>query len=202
MDHFGYCENLVREADKDRFLATLFAPEKTRRQLFALYAFAAEIAQVPDRVREPMAGEIRLQWWRDVLAGSRASEARSHPPAAALFDTIVRARLPVPRLLDLIEARSFDLYGEPMPTLAALEGYARMTSSTLIELGAAILDGPPSADVVAAADAAGIAYGIASVLRGPRRRLFISLDMLERHGARSEDALAARATPQLRRAVN
>ena len=34
-DPFDHCEQLVRMADKDRFLATLFAPEKYRRALFA-----------------------------------------------------------------------------------------------------------------------------------------------------------------------
>ena len=36
-----YCEDLVREADKDRFLASLFAPAERRPALLALYAFNA-----------------------------------------------------------------------------------------------------------------------------------------------------------------
>jgi phytoene synthase len=201
MDHFAYCENLVREADRDRFLATLYAPEKTRRQLFALYAFAVEIARVADRVSEPMAGEIRLQWWRDALAGTRASEARAHPPAAALFDTVVRARLPVPALLEMIEARSFDLYRDPIPSLAALEGYAVKTSSALVELAAAILGGAPSNAVSAAARSAGLAYGLATALAGPRRKLFLPLDVLERHHGDSEDVRAGRMTTEVTNAL-
>jgi phytoene synthase len=206
MDHFAYCEKLVREADKDRFLAALFAPERVRRQLFALYAFAIEIARVRESVSDPAAGEIRLQWWREVLGGTRASEARGHPPAAALFDTIVRAQLPVPRLVGLIEARRFDLYDEPMQDRAALEEYARDTSSVLIELGAHILDGPPAAAVSAAADSAGKAYAIAGLLRAftihaARRQLYIPLDILRRHGARVEDVFATRATAEVRAAL-
>ncbi len=75
-DASGYCEQLVREADKDRFLATLFAPAARRPALFALYAFNAEIARVRDIAREPMPGEIRLQWWREVVEGGRSEEAR------------------------------------------------------------------------------------------------------------------------------
>ena len=67
----SHCEQLVREADKDRFLATLFAPAAQRPALFALYAFNAEIARVRDIAREPMPGEIRLQWWREVVEGGR-----------------------------------------------------------------------------------------------------------------------------------
>jgi len=48
---FRYCENLVREADKDRFLATLFAPAECRGALFALYAFNVEVGSVRERIR-------------------------------------------------------------------------------------------------------------------------------------------------------
>jgi phytoene synthase len=206
MDNFAYCENLVREADKDRFLATLFAPDKARRPLFALYAFSIDVARVRERARDPMAGEIRLQWWRDVLGGTRASEARAYPPAAGLFDTIVRLRLPVAPLLELIEARSFDLYPEPMPSLAALEGYVRRTSSTLFELAARILEGPPIAEVSDAAASAGMAYGITGLLRmfgdhASRGKLYVPTEVLDRHGARVEDVFSGRGTRELGNAL-
>ncbi len=69
------------------------------------------------------------------------SEARANPVADALIDTIAACKLPVEPLLALIEARSFDLYDDPMPSLDALYGYVRKTSSTLIELAAVILGG-------------------------------------------------------------
>src|SRR6185436_17389303 len=120
-DSFDHCEELVRTGDKDRFLATLFAPQKYRRALYALYAFNLEIARVREVAREPMPGEVRLQWWRDVLGGA-GQEVAAHPVAAALRETVVRYRLPPQVLADLIDARSFDLYDDPM-TLAELEGY-------------------------------------------------------------------------------
>ena len=141
VDSYAHCEALVRAADKDRFLASLFAPAERRRHLFALYAFNAEIARVREVVRTPIAGEIRLQWWRDALEASAPSEVRANPVADALIDTIAACRLPVEPLLALIEARSFDLYDDPMPTLDTLYGYVRKTSSTLIELAAIILGG-------------------------------------------------------------
>ncbi|HEY7972943.1 MAG TPA: phytoene/squalene synthase family protein, partial [Xanthobacteraceae bacterium] len=36
---YAHCEALVRASDKDRFVASLFAPTGTRPHLFALYAF-------------------------------------------------------------------------------------------------------------------------------------------------------------------
>ena len=123
-DAFAHCERLVRSADKDRFLATLFAPAARRPALFALYAFNTEVAGIREHVREPLAGEVRLQWWREVLADGRKEEAAGHPVARALLEVIAQYRLPARSLDQLIEARVFDVYDDPMPSMAALEDYA------------------------------------------------------------------------------
>ena len=205
-DAYRHCEELVRTFDKDRYLATLFAPAERRGALFALYAFAAEIATVRDRAREPMPGEIRLQWWRDVLNGERGGEAASHPVAAALTDTVARFNLPAEPLLDLIEAHSFDLYDDPMPTRAALEAYVRKTTSVLFALGAQIAVGVQHDAVSEAADHAGIAYALTGLLRSialhaSRRQIYVPLDLIERYRARTEDILAGNATPGTRAAL-
>jgi phytoene synthase len=111
-----YCAELVRTADRDRYVAALFAPAECRSALFALYAFNAEVARVRDLAREPLPGEIRLQWWSDVLRGERGGEAQANPVAAALLESIAHYRLPLDKLIDLLEARRFDLYDEPMAT--------------------------------------------------------------------------------------
>ncbi len=201
---YRHCEQLVRTADKDRYLTALFAPADRRGALFALYAFNAEVASIRDRVREPMAGEIRLQWWRDVLNGERGGEAAANPVAAGLLDAITRCGLSVDALLELIEAHAFDLYDDPMPTLGALEGYAHKTVAALfgqaVRVCAASADGPAGADGPAAN--AGVAWGIADMLRAfarhvSRRQLFVPQALLAHHGARAEDVLAGRTTPAL-----
>jgi 15-cis-phytoene synthase len=204
-DPFGHCEQLLREADRDRFLATLFAPANRRGALYALYAFNLEIARVREVIREAAAGEIRLQWWRDALERPGAGEARANPVAAALLDTVVRFRLPAASLIALSEARAFDLYNDPMPTLAALEAYAQATSSTVMGLAARILDAH-HADIAAAVREAGIAYALAGLLRAfplhaSRGQLYVPLDVLERHGAKPADILAGRATVEISAAL-
>ena len=124
----------MREADPDRYWASLFAPADKRPHLYALYAFNFEIARVRESVREALVGEIRLQWWRDALQGEARGDVRANPIAAALDDTIVQFRLPRQSLVDLIDARIFDLYDDPMPSLNDLEGYCGETSSSLIQL--------------------------------------------------------------------
>ncbi len=205
-DAFAHCEALVRGADKDRFLATLFAPATDRGALFALYAFNSEIARVRELVREPLAGEIRLQWWRDALSGVDHGDAEANPVAAALLATVARARLPVPALLDLIEAHRFDLYNEPMASSAEFEAYAGNTAATLIELAAQILNAGQDPNVRTLARHAGLAHALAGFLKAlpvhaARGQLYLPLDVLQRHGVSPDDLAGGRATAELRAAL-
>jgi phytoene synthase len=202
----AHCEALVRAADKDRFLATLFAPAEHRAALHALYACNIEIARVRELVREPLAGEIRLQWWSDVLHGAGRGEIEANPVAAALLAAIARYHLPVERLEALIGARRFDLYDEPMRTLADLESYAEGTSASLIVLATQILTEGGESDVSALARHAGLAHAIAGLLKAfpihaARGQLYVPLEVLERHSAHREDAVSGQATPALRAAL-
>ena len=113
-DAFAHCSELVRTADRDRFLASLFAPPDRRDGLHALYAFNIEVARIREAAREPLPGEIRLQWWTDVLNGEREAEAQANPVAAALLATVTRHRLVVSTLTALIDASRFDLYDKPI----------------------------------------------------------------------------------------
>ena len=66
-DRLSDCARLVRRYDNDRYLTALFAKADRREALFALAAFNLEVAKIPEVVSEPMLGEMRLQWWREVI---------------------------------------------------------------------------------------------------------------------------------------
>lgn len=204
--NFEHCAALVREADRDRYLATLFAPARHRDALFALYAFNVEISRVRDLAREPMPGEIRLQWWREALGGERDSEAAAHPVAAALRETLARHKIASDRLIALIDAHSFDLYDEPMLSFAELQGYAARTTGVVFELAIQILGGAMDSVVVKHAGNAGYAHAIANILtrlpiHSSRRQLYVPLEALHEHGAREEDFFALQPTKEVRGAV-
>jgi phytoene synthase len=206
MDAFAHCEQIVRRADKERFFATLFAPAKYRRALFGLYAFNVEVARVRELAREPLPGEMRLQFWADFLEKKSRGEIEAHPVASALADTIVRYGIRPHALADLLEARRFDLYNEPFAALAELENYAEKTSSVLIDLAARILNNGSDAGIAELAKHAGIAYAIAGLLRAiplhaARRQLYLPVEILHRHATKREDVFAGKALPQLREAI-
>jgi phytoene synthase len=191
-ENYQHCETLVREADRDRYLASLFAPAERRPHLYALYAFDIEIARVGYVVREALAGEIRLQWWREALAGRVPGEVAAHPVAAAFLDTVAQCGLPAEPLDRLIDTRALDLYDDPLSTLGELETHGRNTASTVFNLAAHILD--REAKVAEVAGPAGIASTLVGALRGAARdpaHLRISITPAE---------LAARAREHLEQA--
>jgi phytoene synthase len=172
-----HCQDLVAKADKDRFLSCLFAPSDAQPHLFALYAFNVEIARIREVVSEPQIGLVRQQWWLDTIDGIFAGRTPDHPVAQALALAIAKGDLPMHALHNLIIAREFDLYDDPMPTLADLEGYLGETSSALIQMSAMIL-GKGAAE---AAGLAGVAFGLAGVLRLQKIR-YLPRDMIQNFG--------------------
>ena len=199
--HFTHCAALVREADRDRYLATLFAPAEHRDALFALYAFDVEISRVRDLAREPMPGEIRLQWWREVLLGERAGEAAANPVAAALLQVLSRYRLAPNRLAEVVEAHRFDIYDEPMASRAALQSYAAKTAGVIFDSAARILGAATNLS-----EEAGQAQTLARVVtllprHTARRQLFVPLEVLGQYGAKPDDIFAMNPTSELRAAL-
>jgi phytoene synthase len=197
-----FCTQLVRTHDFARYASTLFVPSAPRRALLAIYAFNVEISRVREQVSQPLPGEMRLQWWTDMLAGAGHGGIEGNPVAAELRLAIESWRLPVERLSRLIEEHQFDLYNDPMPTMAALEGYINDTSSALFSLAAGIV-GDPSGETEHLARHAGLAQGMAQAmaalpLDASRRQLFVPLQLLQQHGSGIEEVFAGKDTPKLR----
>ena len=195
-DTAAFCADLVRTHDFPRYAATLFTPAAERRALLALYAFNVEIVRVRDQVSQPLPGEIRLQWWTDMLSGHAHGSAEGNPVAAELLRAIRDFELPVEPLSLLVDEHQFDLYNDPMPTMTALEGYLAATCSALFTLAARIM-APPSDAVEHLARHAGLAQGIAQIVANlPRdavhRQLFLPQQLLASHGCSMEDVFSGK----------
>jgi 15-cis-phytoene synthase len=201
-----FCADLVRAHDFTRYASTLFMPAAQRRALLALYAFNVEISRVREQVSQPLPGEIRLQWWTDMLVGAGHGGVEGNPVAAELLLAIRIWRLPVERLSRLIDEHQFDLYNDPMPTMAALEGYINDTSSALFSLGAQIA-GWQSEEIEHLARHAGLAQGMTQVMAvlprdASRRQLFVPQQLLESRGIGMDEVFAGKQTPKLRAALD
>lgn len=152
------CAALVARGDPERFAAVMAAPLAARKKLLPLYAFHLEVARAPWVTQEPLIAEMRLQWWRDVVA---APAARAHEVAAPLHALIVEAHLPIGVFDQLIAARSWDVYADPHAGEAGLEDYLEATGAGLMWLAALSLGGQGESQV----RAYGWAAALASYLR-------------------------------------
>ncbi|MGE0283348.1 MAG: phytoene/squalene synthase family protein [Rhizobiaceae bacterium] len=196
----------LRLLDRDRYLSVLYAPAEQRPALSALYAFNAEIASIRDRVSEPLPGEVRLQWWRDVLEAGTEEAAAGHPLATALVRAIHTHKLPLAAFQNMLDARIFDLYDDPMPTRTDLEGYCGETASALIQLASLILDRDAAVAAVDLAGHAGCAQAIAGLLRSlpitrARGQCYLPADLLAAAGATPEKFNSGEDGPATERAL-
>ncbi len=198
-----YCRTLIARADRDRYLSSLLAPGEQQPDLWAIYAFNTEIASIRDSVSEPQLGEIRLQWWRDAIAAVYSGGSTAdHPVMQALAPVIARTALPQHAFANMIEARRFDLYDDPMLTMNDLEGYLGETSSMLMQMAARILAGEAAHDLAEVSGYAGVAYGLTGLMRAlpvhcARGQCYMPLDVLARCELTTSDLLSRRASASI-----
>ncbi len=200
----AYCANEARNRDFVSYAASVFVPSEPRRAWLALAAFNSEVSQTRDHVSQPLPGEMRLQWWRDVLTseGAGKEDAQANPVAAELLRAIAAHNLPTDKLVRLIDAHVFDVYDDPMPDIAALEAHCRDTSATMYQLRAKIL-GAESEEVSRLAEHAGIADGLVQVMlllprHAARRQLYLPGDLMRMHGVIADEVFLRRNSEALK----
>jgi NADH dehydrogenase [ubiquinone] 1 alpha subcomplex assembly factor 6 len=197
---------LLRRHDRDRFQTALFAPAERREALLTLYAFNYEIARVRETVTEPILGQIRLQWWREVIAAAFSGASPRHQLVAVPLTAAIRGfGLTRAHFDRLIDTRERDLVDEPPADLAALEDYAEGTSAPLVQLGLEVL-GVRRPDACETARQVGIGYALAGLLRAMpfharAGRCFIPEEIAGRVALGPGDYAGRRGTPAVRAAV-
>ncbi len=195
------CGRLVERHDRDRYLASLFAAGREREALFALYAFNHEVAKTAEVVSEPMLGEIRLQWWREAIAGIYEGRPRQHEVVLPLAEAVAAKALPRELLERIVDARAFDLDPAPPANLEALHAYAEGSSTALLLLALHIL-GAGDAASRAAAEHLGPAWAYLGLLRAlplhaRQKRCYLPADLCAEAGVDLQEVFELRTSPAL-----
>lgn len=197
---------LVRRLDPDRYLCALFAPKDRRADLLALYAFHLEVARIPELVREPILGRVRLQWWRETLDAVFAGSPPAHEVAAALARAVQSRGLGRGEFERMLAAREFDLEPDPPEDMAALEAYVDATSGALQSLALDVLaPGAPPPVRESVRDVA-MAWGLTGLIRAVpfharMGRVYLPKSLLARESLSAADVRAGRAAPGLKAVV-
>jgi len=149
----------VRRAEPERWLSSRLAAPGPRTALVALYAVNAELAKVAQAATTPLAGEIRLAWWREeVEALFDSGRALGHPALQALRDASGLERT---ALEAMIEARHAELDPRPFADEAELLAHLDGADGALLTAAAGVLEPGLSP----ALTQAGRAWGWARLLR-------------------------------------
>jgi len=161
-----YIHDLVRKDDHDRFLTAVIAPESARPGVMALYAFNAEVARVRESVSESLIGQMKLQWWRDVIGAiyGGGKVPQGNPVVQALESAIRTYELSRVNFEALLDARGNDMSDESPADVESLEQYADGTSASLTLLVLEVL-GVRDAASIAAGRHVGIAWALTGMLR-------------------------------------
>ncbi len=126
----------VRTGDRTSYLSILFAPESARPALYALAAYRLELSRIVARARDPMAAEVRLQWWRDAIRNEGFGEGAPVPLVVALREAMDRYGWPADTLAAISEARIHDLYADPFADTDGFDGFAGEAFAAPLQLSA------------------------------------------------------------------
>ncbi len=155
----------------DYYIAATLAPRSVRDDLIVLAAFEGELDRVPDQSSEPMVAEIRLQWWRDVIASMQQGALCGHPIADALGDVIVRHRLDQERLIESVDARSMLEEDASVKAMAGVSSGLRARDFNAMARAANVLGAFPGAEHFDGLEQAGLALSFARMALVTRARL-------------------------------
>jgi phytoene synthase len=168
-----YCRKNVRDGAYDLYLISLLTGRGP--DLWAVFAFACEIAKTRQVVSEPALGLIRLQWWRDEIGKIYAGDA--HAPGEvldALAGVIKRYDLPHDVFEALLAARAVELEQDVPRDFDAAIGFIQSLNVPLLTLAAMMCGEDVASEPV---EAIAMNYGIVDVLRRARKESFVGREI-------------------------
>lgn len=181
-----HCAQMVRTHDRDRWLTVALAPAASRGRLEALYALNLEIARIQELASEPMAGRVRLQWWRESLNAAGGGRVRDHPVLRAIAPFLQGGQISNADLEEFLGAREREFEAAGFEDMKTFKEYCRSTGGVLCRMAAHML-GAAGAAPLAAAESVGTAYAMVGQLRNTawaagRGRVLLPMDLLAAYG--------------------
>ena len=191
-----YCRDTVRTFDRDRWLASVFAPAQARPRLMVLYCLNVELARIPELITEPMVGHIRLQWWRESIEALEAGRVRDHAVLRRLATMVEEGDVAVLDIAALIDAREHDVEDTGFGDMGEFEAHCRATGGALSRMALLAL-GVSVPGAIEAAVNVGTAHAMIGKLRNAawlarRGRVGLPGDLLSKHGVARDLLLAGR----------
>jgi squalene synthase HpnC len=173
-------------------------PKRLHQDFYNVYAYCRWADDLADEMGDRGESLRLLAWWRESLQAMYAGEA-THPVFVALRGTVARYSIPQQPFDDLIRAFVQDQTVTRYRSWDDLFGYCHCSANPVGRL-VLYLCGYSDAERQRLSDATCTALQLANFWQDvtvdwEKDRVYIPLDVLERHGSSVEEIAARRATP-------
>ncbi len=180
-------------------VVSFLLPQRLHQHFYNVYAFCRWADDLGDEIGDVQESLRLLAWWRGELKAMYAGKA-SHPVFVALRGTVERFELPMDLFSDLITAFEQDQTVTRYCNWDELFGYCRNSANPVGRL-LLYLCGYSDPERQALSDATCTALQLANFWQDVRvdllkDRVYLPLDVLERHGYTVGDLRAGRFTPE------
>ena len=180
-----YCLTRTGGPGTDLYYALRHLPAAQRDAVTALHAITIEIADTARECHEPQLAHTKLGWWREEI--ERAGRERaSHPATQALAPWLRQGLLPLPPLLQLIDATTEDIGPVRVACFDELRTHRQRTAGVVAALAAGLL-GARDTTALAQARTLGTLHAITRTLAEAGAdlragRVYLPADELARFG--------------------
>jgi phytoene synthase len=203
---YRHCENVVRSQARNFSYGIRLLPQRKRRALSAVYAFARRIDDIGDDHAAPSSDRLSR------LADERASLADvdahpSDPVLVALADAARHHPIPLAAFGELIDGCEADVRGETYDTFDDLLWYCRCVAGAVGRLSLGVFGTSDPEKAVPRADALGVALQLTNILRDVREdglngRVYLPAKDLVRFGCTLERDASGRLRDDPERLAN
>ncbi len=203
-DSFQYTRWLAHHHYENFHIVSFLLPKRLHQDFYNVYSFCRWADDLGDEIGDPGRSLELLAWWREELDAMYAGEVW-HPVFVALHSTVGRHTLPKELFADLIRAFIQDQTVIRYRTLGELEQYCRLSADPVGRL-VLLLCGYSDPERFRMSDSTCTALQLANFwqdvpLDWKKGRVYLPLDIIERHGASPDDIAREEATPELRAAM-
>ena len=200
-ESLAYTRWLATHHYENFHVVSFLLPKRLHQDFYNVYAFCRWADDLGDEIGDPRESLRLLTWWRGELEGMYAGRVR-HPVFVALRDTAARHQLPIETFDDLIKAFEQDQTVTRYRDFEELFHYCRYSANPVgrLVLG---LCGYRDAARQELSDATCTALQLANfwqdvIVDLAKDRVYLPLDVLERHGYPMDDLFARRFDDRFR----
>ncbi|MGD0047074.1 MAG: squalene synthase HpnC [Bryobacteraceae bacterium] len=203
-DARAYTRWLATRHYENFHVVSFLLPKRLHQDFYNVYAYCRWADDLGDEIGDRAESLRLLEWWGGELDGMYQGRA-AHPVFVALDETVRRHQIPRQPFADLIQAFVQDQTVTRYANWDELFGYCRCSANPVGRL-VLYLCGYSDPARQRLADATCTALQLANFWQDVtvdllKDRVYIPLDVLDRHACRIEDLFARRFTPGFREAM-